>query len=143
MSKIMNIVDKLFEKGEVMVKFDDSLIIPTGGIVENNSNLVEIINKLFESGTENKEVADVLSGKYRAWVQCPKCKGIFETYDERNFKCIKCDILVRNKTDMNNKIGEIVNKIFNTIKPNEQIVRLLDGEEIISADAVSKFIPNT
>ena len=108
---------------------------------KDNSKLIELLNKIFESGTENKELADVLSGKYRAWVQCPKCKGIFETYDERNFKCIECDILVGNKTDMNNKIKEILNKLFST-KPNEQIVRLLDDELIIPADVANKFIPN-
>ena len=34
-------------------------------------------------------------------------------------------------------------KIFNTIKPNEQVVKLLNNNElIVSADAVKKFIPN-
>jgi len=106
----------------------------------NNSKLVEIINKLFKSGTDNKEFTDILSGKYRAWVQCPKCKGIFETYDERNFQCIKCDIL-KDKDYISDELKEIINKIFNT-KPNEQIVKLLDDEVVISADTVGKFIPN-
>jgi len=77
MSKIMNIANKLFEKGDVTVKYDGSLIIPTGGIVENNS-----------------------------------------------------------------KVKDIINKLFNT-KPNEQVVKLLNNNElIVSADAMKKFIPN-
>jgi len=77
MSKIMNMINKLFEKGDITMKYDDSLIIPTGGIVVNNS-----------------------------------------------------------------KVKDIINKLFNT-KPNEQVVKLLNNNElIISADAVKKFIPN-
>ena len=77
MSKIMNIINNLFEKGDITMKYDDSLIIPTGGIVVNNS-----------------------------------------------------------------KVKDIINKLFNT-KPNEQVVKLLNNNElIISADAVKKFIPN-
>jgi len=49
MSKIIEIANKLFEKGEVMTKFDDSLIIPTGGIVENNSKVKNIIDKIFNT----------------------------------------------------------------------------------------------
>jgi len=45
--------------------------------------------------------------------------------------------------DNNDKIKELINKIFNTIKPNEQVVKLLNNNElIVSADAVKKFIPN-
>ena len=77
MSKIMNMINKLFEKGDITMKYDDSLIIPTGGIVENNS-----------------------------------------------------------------KVKDIIDKLFNT-KPNEQVVKLLNNNElIISADAMKKFIPN-
>ena len=77
MSKIMNIINNLFEKGDITMKYDDSLIIPTGGIVANNS-----------------------------------------------------------------KVKDIIDKLFNT-KPNEQVVKLLNNNElIISADAVKKFIPN-
>ena len=77
MSKIMNMINKLFEKGDITMKYDDSLIIPTGGIVENNS-----------------------------------------------------------------KVKDIIDKLFNT-KPNEQVVRLLNNNElIVSADTVKKFIPN-
>jgi len=77
MSKIMNIIEKIFEKqDEVIAKYDDSYVIPTGGIV------------------------------------------------------------------LNNKTKEIIDKLF-TISPNEQVVRLLDDEIIVSADAISKlFIPN-
>jgi len=49
MSKIMNIINKCFEKGEITVKYDDSLIIPTGGIGENNSKVKDIIDKLFNT----------------------------------------------------------------------------------------------
>ena len=77
MSKIMNMINKLFEKGDITMKYDDSLIIPTGGIGENNS-----------------------------------------------------------------KVKDIIDKLFNT-KPNEQVVKLLNNNElIISADAMKKFIPN-
>jgi len=73
----MNMINKLFEKGDITMKYDDSLIIPTGGIVENNS-----------------------------------------------------------------KVKDIIDKLFNT-KPNEQVVKLLNNNElIISADAMKKFIPN-
>ena len=47
MSKIMNIINNLFEKGDITMKYDDSLIIPTGGIVVNNNKVKDIINKLF------------------------------------------------------------------------------------------------
>jgi len=60
MSKIINIINKCFEKGNVTVKYDDSLIIPTGGIVANNSKVKDIINKLFNTKS-NEQVVKLLN----------------------------------------------------------------------------------
>jgi len=60
MSKLEEIIDKLFEKGDIMAKFDDSLIIPTGGIVINNSKLEEIIDKIFNT-KPNEQVAKLFN----------------------------------------------------------------------------------
>jgi len=60
MSKIIEITNKCFEKGDVMVKFDDSLVIPTGGIVMNNSKIKDIVDKLFNT-KPNEQVVKLLT----------------------------------------------------------------------------------